>query len=423
MYELIVKLNSFLWSGPLLVLLLGTHIILTVRTGMIQKHVIKGIKLSASDSGGLHMLTATLAATLGTGNIIGVSTAIALGGPGALFWCWITGILGMATTYYECYLGRLNATDEGGGTMYVLRDSLKKSKLANIYAYCMLLVCLGTGCLTQSNAVSVSFFSTFHIPYIISGIIIAILSGLVIAGGKSQIVKVCAKTVPVMCILFIGGCIFLLFKNMAFLPETIRLILKSAFSKNSVTCGIFCGGFMSAVRYGIARGLFTNEAGIGSAAVFAGGSRLNPKDQALVSMTATFWDTVVICAITGLVIISGYLACPDSIKGYSAGGYAIAAFSQIPYIGKPLLSIAIAGFALSTIIGWFYPGEQAATFLFKDKKDKALIKIKTIYIAMVFMGSVFSLEAIWEIADLFNVFLILPNVYALIKLSKNYSSN
>lgn len=423
MYELITKLNSFLWSGPLLVLLLGTHIILTIRTGLVQRHVFKGIRLSASDSGGLHMLTATLAATLGTGNIIGVSTAIALGGPGALFWCWITGILGMATTYYECYLGRLTATEEGGGTMYVLRNSLNKPRLAKIYALCMLLVCLGTGCLTQSNAVSVSFFSTFHIPHAVSGIIIMILSGLVIAGGKSSIVKVCAKIVPVMCVLFLGGCIYLLFINRQFLPETIRLVIQGAFSKNSVTSGVLCGGFLSAVRYGIARGLFTNEAGIGSAAVFAGGSRLNAKDQALVSMTATFWDTVVICAVTGLVIISGYLACPESIDGYSVGGYAIAAFDSIPYIGKPLLSVAIAGFALSTIIGWFYPGEQAVIFLFKEKAPKVLIKIKTIYIVMVFLGSVFALEAIWEMADLFNVFLILPNIYALIKLSKNYSSN
>lgn len=423
MYELITRLNSFLWSGPLLVLLLGTHIILTVRMGFIQKHVFKGIRLSVSDSGGLRMLTATLAATLGTGNIIGVSTAIALGGPGALFWCWLTGILGMATTYYECYLGRLTATKEGGGPMYVLRDVLKKPRLANIYSFCMLLVCLGTGCLTQSNAVSVSFFTTFHIPYVISGIIIALIAGLVIAGGKNSIVKVCAKTVPVMCVLFLGGCVYLLFKNRQYLPESIVLVIKSAFSKNAVTGGLLSGGFMSAARYGIARGLFTNEAGIGSAAVFAGGSRLKPEDQALVSMTATFWDTVVICAVTGLVIISGYLACPESIEGYSAGGYAIAAFDSIPYIGKPLLSIAIAGFALSTIIGWFYPGEQAASFLFKDKTEKVLPKIKTIYIGMVFLGSVFALEAIWEMADLFNVFLILPNVYALIKLSAGYSSN
>ena len=217
------KRQAFLWSGPLLVLLLGTHIILTVRCGFIQKKLGKGIRLSLSEGNGPKVLFTTLAATLGTGNIIGVSTAIALGGPGALFWCMLTGLFGMATTYYECYLGRLYKTEQGGGPMYVLRDALNAPRLGKLYALSMLLVCFGTGCLTQSNAVSVSFSQTFHIPGMACGWVIAILCGLVIAGGKDSISKVCTKIVPVMCILFLAGCIYILFRNYEYILSLIHI--------------------------------------------------------------------------------------------------------------------------------------------------------------------------------------------------------
>lgn len=423
MADFLKQINAFLWSGPLLVLLLGTHIILTVRCGFIQKKLGKGIRLSLSEGNGPKVLFTTLAATLGTGNIIGVSTAIALGGPGALFWCMLTGLFGMATTYYECYLGRLYKTEQGGGPMYVLRDALNAPRLGKLYALSMLLVCFGTGCLTQSNAVSVSFSQTFHIPGMACGWVIAILCGLVIAGGKDSISKVCTKIVPVMCILFLAGCIYILFRNYEYIIPGIKLIINDAFSFKAVSGGIAGGGFLACSRYGIARGLFTNEAGLGSAAVFAGGGSLTPKEQALVSMTATFWDTIVICSVTGLVIISSYLSDPASISGYGAGEYAIAAFGQVPYVGKPFLTFAIAGFAIATIVGWFYPGEQSVQFLFGKNEKKILPIVKTIYIVMVFLGGIFPLEPIWETADFFNIFLILPNVYALIKMSTHYSEN
>ncbi len=420
MYNLLMSISSFMWSGPLLALLLGTHIILTYRTHFIQKDVFKGIRLSVSGDGSFSLLAATLAATLGTGNIIGVSTAIALGGPGALFWCVMTGILGMATTYYECFLGTLHKTDSGGGPMYVLKNVMNKPHLGNMYAFFMLLVCLSTGCLTQSNAVADSFFTTFSINPIITGFVIALISGFVIIGGKQSIIKVCTKIVPVMCFIFIACCIYLLAVNISYIPKSIALMFKTAFSIKSISGGIAGGSLLIAARYGIARGLFTNEAGLGSAAVFAGNSTLKPKNQALISMTATFWDTVVICSLTGIVIISSYLANPSSIEGYSIGGYVNAAFASIPYIGRPLLSFSIAGFAIATIIGWFYLGEQSVTFLFKNRRETALNIVKTIYIVMVFLGSVFSLEVIWEMADMFNILLIIPNVYVLLTLSRTH---
>ncbi len=414
MIEYITSVNTFLWGGPILALLLSTHIILTIRSGFVQKNVLKGIRYSAGKKGASSVLFTTLAATLGTGNIIGVSTAIALGGPGALFWCLLTGFFGMATTYYECYLSTKYKTTEGGGPMYVLHDVMHKPLLGKTYAAFMLLVCMSTGCLTQSNAVAVSFGQTFNMSPIICGFLVAIISGLVIVGGKESIVNACTKIVPVLCIFFISGCLFILCKNIIYIPESIRLIVNDAFSIKACGGGMAGGGIILTARYGIARGLFTNEAGMGSAGVFAGGSTLPAKTQALVSMTATFWDTIVICTITGLVIISSYLADPSAISGYGSGEYVMAAFSSIPIVGEPFLALAICGFAISTIIGWFYPGEQSVRFLFGNKEEYVLPIIKTTYIVMVFMGSVFSLEQIWELADLFNIFLIVPNVYMLL---------
>jgi len=413
--NIIQSINVFLWSGPLLMLLLGNHIVMTIKTGFVQKNVFKGIRLSVAGENSFRMLATTLAATLGTGNIIGMSTAIALGGPGAMFWCLITGILGMATTYYECYLGSLYRTRQGGGPMYILKNKMGKKGLAYSYAVCILLVCMSTGCLTQSNAVAETFLQTFHLNKMIIGFVVALITGFVVIGGKTSIVKVCTGMVPVMCIIFLIGCLYLLIKNMSYIPGSIMLIVKSAFNIESVGGGIAGGTMSLAVRYGIARGLFTNEAGLGSAAVFAASGEQEPVNQGLVSMTATFWDTVVICTITGLVIVSSYLANPGFADGVSVGGLMNAAFCEIPIVGAPLLAVAIAGFAVSTIIGWFFIGEQAAGFLFGDKYEQVIPFIRLIYILMVFFGSVFSLNMIWETADILNVFLIIPNVYMLVK--------
>lgn len=401
----------------MLALLIGTHVILTIRSGFIQKKVITGIKMSVQGNNSFSILAATLAATLGTGNIIGVSTAIALGGPGALFWCVLTGVLGMATTFYEGYYGTKYKTKEGGGPMYIMKNKMNRPALAYSYSFFMLLVCLGTGCLTQSNAVADSFLSTFHINPIVTGFVVAIISGLVIIGGKASIIKVCTKIVPIMCGIFLLGCLYLLLINRRYIPESISLIFDKAFELKSGVGGTIGGSVMLAARYGIARGLFTNEAGLGSVCVFAGSSENDAYTQGLISMTATFWDTVVICSITGLVIVSSYLANPLSIDGYSVGGYMTAAFESIPYAGKSVLALAIFGFAISTIIGWFFVGEQAAHFLFGGHFNKYFSVVQIIYIVMVFLGAAFSLDMIWETADLFNVFLIVPNVYMLLRIS------
>ena len=250
-----------------------------------------------------------------------------------------------------------------------------------------------------------------------TGLLVSLIAGFVIVGGKKSIMKVCERVVPVMCIVFIICCVYLLIRNAYYLPESLYLVFSQALTPGSAAGGIAGGSLMCAARYGIARGLFTNEAGLGSAGVFAGTSSLPPKEQGLISMTATFWDTIVICTITGLVIISSYLANPASIEGYSVGGYLNAAFSSIPYAGNLLLCLSIAGFAVSTIIGWFFIGEQATAFIFGPQKDRALPYIKALYVFMVFLGCNFSLEKIWEAADTFNLLLIIPNVYVLIRLS------
>lgn len=419
MLNYLQNFNVFCWGGPMLVILLSVHIYLTIKSSFIQRHVFKGIAISMGHGNGFKVLSTTLAATLGTGNIIGVSTAVALGGPGALFWCLITGIFGMATTYHECYFATKYKTEEGGGAMYILMNRLSKNKTAYFYAFFLILICLSTGCLTQSNAVADSFDTVFNVHPVVTGLFVSGISGIVIIGGVNRIMDFCEKIVPVLCIIFIACLFWLLLLNSKFLPAAISLVFKCAFTFESAGGGFAGSGIILAARYGIARGLFTNEAGLGSAGVFAGKSNLTAHEQGLVSMSATFWDTVVICTLTGLAIISNYLAHPSSVNGYSEGGYLAAAFTQIPYIGNTLLCLSITGFALSTIIGWFFIGEQAVTFIFKENKTRVLPYIKALYVFMVFAGCNFPLNTIWEIADTFNIFLIIPNVYVLLKLTGN----
>lgn len=420
--------NSILWGVPLLFLLLGTHLYFTLSLHFIQKKTLLGIRLSIAPAsgkeGGFASLATTLAATLGTGNIIGVSTAIYLGGPGAVFWCWLTGILGMATTYAECYLSAAYrrfqpSTGEVGryvgGPMYVLEDGLHKKGLAAFYSFCIILSSFGVGCTTQSNSIAAATVQLFHLPPAIAGIAAAFLAGLVVLRGASSIERFCVKLVPLMGGLYLLCCLLILIANAPYLPSALIAIVSTAFSPKAAAAGIG-GGVLScslktAARYGIARGLFTNEAGIGSAGIAAAASPVaRAKDQALISMTATFWDTVVICAITGLVILSHLLRFPETAAAASAGTLTHAAFLQIPYLGAPLLGICLILFAFATLTGWSYFGQQAFCYLF-PKKHLGLYH--AIYLAMIFLGAILSLELVWEISDTLNFLLLVPNLIAL----------
>lgn len=424
----IKHINNLIWSGPMLLLLMGTHLFFTIRLKFIQKKIGKSIRLSVFPSSGsdgdtssFAALTTTLAATLGIGNIIGVSTAVALGGPGAILWCWITGVLGMATTYAECYLGVLfrQKTKDGtylGGPMYTLEHGLHSKPLAILFCFLTLLASYGVGCSTQSNAITETATSLWGVSPYITGFVVAFIIGLVIVGGIKSIGNICMRLVPAMGGFYILACLILLVMNYRFLLPALYLIVRSAFLPQAVAGGFIGSTILLASRYGIARGLFTNEAGLGTAAIAAASAKTkSPQEQALISMSATFWDTVVMCAITGLVIVSNILKNPESIKGLSSAELTTAAFAQIPYAGSIMLGISIISFASATLIGWSYFGEKAVDYLFGKKGIGAY---RVCYIVMIFVGSILSLDFVWELSDLINAFMILPNIVSLLFLYK-----
>lgn len=435
--SLLSHINALFWGGPMLVVLCLFHLYFTVHTGCVQKQLWRGIRLSVSGAGetkkeeeaaassrkvsGLMALTTTLAATLGTGNIIGVSAAIYLGGPGALFWCFLTGIFGMATSYAECFLSILHRrkNPDGsytGGPMVVLEHTLHKKGLARVYAAAVIFAACGMSCSTQSRAFTDAAVS-FGLPRIPVGIALALLVGIVIIGGAQRIHKFCIRLVPLMGGLFLFCCVLVLLKNFAYLPGALALMLRSAFSLKAVTAGTLSGAFMSAIRYGVTRGLFTNEAGLGTAAIAAADAETpNPQTQALISMTATFWDTVVICALTGLAILTTALAAPESLKGFSMNELTTAAFSRLSAGGPVLLNLCLMAFAFATLTGWSYFGEKATLFLVGER---GIFCYKTCYIVMIFLGSILSMSLIWELTDFANLFLAIPNLYALFRLRRD----
>lgn len=427
MLSFLKSVNQFMWGFPMIVILLGTHLYFTFKLKAPQKHLLKAIRLSVTSEGpkeakvsGFAALSTTLAATLGTGNIVGVSLAISLGGPGALFWCWITGILGMATTYAECYLGMLyrKKNKEGnyiGGPMYVLDLGLHKKGLAVFYALATVIASFGVGCTTQSNSMSQAAKSLCNMNPYITGFAAAIVTGLVIIGGIKSIGKVCSRLVPAMGIFYIFGCFIILWINRQFVWDAAVLIVTGAFVPKAIAGGVIGGAVRTALRYGISRGLFTNEAGLGSTAIAASSADTqNPGRQALISMTAAFWDTVVMCAVTGLVIVTHLLKAPDSVNNYPLSSLTSAAFSALP-MGEAILDASLIAFAVATLIGWSYIGERAVEYIFGEKGIKPY---QVAYLVMIFVGAVMSLDLVWELTDFINVLMVIPNLVALILLRK-----
>ena len=426
------RLNDLIWGFPLLILLMGTHIYFTIKLHFPQRNLLYALKLSfgKADNEGLNLspfsaLATTLAATLGTGNIIGVSTAVALGGPGAIFWCWITGILGMATAYSECYLSVLfrSRNDDGtyvGGPMYVLKNGLHNKSMGGFYAFCTLLAAFGVGCTTQANSVTQAAAASFKLSPHLVGIVLAALAGVVIIGGVRSIANLCERTVPAMSIVYLFGCILLLILYRSVFLSACLLIVKDAFSIGSVAGGVAGATLQHAVRYGVARGLFTNEAGIGTSSIAAAASHTTePRIQAYVSMTAVFWDTVVMCLITGLVIVSNMLYDPASVAGIAETGLTAAAFAHLPYVGDAFLTISLSAFAITTLIGWSYFGEKATEYLM-GKKGIPLYKLA--YILMIYLGAIIPMHLVWESTDFINAMMVLPNVLALYCLRRHIRS-
>ena len=382
--------SSFLWGWPMIILLLGTHIFLTIRLRFPQRKIFKAIKLSVKkdknatgDVSQFRALATALAATIGTGNIIGVATAIALGGPGA-------------------------------GPMYALEKGLGWKWLAVLFALFAALASFGIGSTVQANAISTLVENQYGISPYITGTIVTALGAAVILGGVKSISKVCGMLVPFMALFYVLGCIYILCVNHAYLLPAIHVILDSAFTTKAAGGGFAGSTVMIAARYGIARGLFSNESGLGSAPIVAAAAQTrNPVRQALVSSTGTFWDTVIICALTGLVITSSIIAYPD-IDYHNGAALTKAAFSKIPYIGAPILTIGLATFAFSTTLGWSYYGERCVEYL---KGKKWMLCFRIVYIATIFLGSVISLGLVWNIADCMNALMAIPNLISLLCLS------
>ena len=402
---------DILWGWPMVIALLGTHLFLTIRLKFPQRKLLKAIRLSVTpdksakgDVSQFGALATALAATIGTGNIIGVGTAIALGGPGAVLWCWLTGVLGIATKYAEGLLAvkyrvRTAEGNMAGGPMYALERGMGMKWLAVLFAIFTVIASFGIGNMVQSNAISLLCHESYGIPYVWSGLVIAACAALVVIFGVKGIAKVCTTFVPLMALLYVLGCLYILYINGSYVWEALCVIVESAFDPKAAGGGFVGGAIIMTARYGIARGLFSNESGMGSAPIVAAAAQTrNPVRQALVSSTGTFWDTVVICALTGLVLVSSILAYPDI--NYSDGAIlSKEAFDKIPYVGTPLLTFGIITFAFSTILGWCYYGEKAMEYL---KGKKWMLVYRAIFIVAVFIGAMVNLAVVWNIADIAN---------------------
>ena len=429
---LIEKISAAVWGWPMIILLLGTHIFMTVRLHFPQLKVGKAIRLSVTRDKDAHgdvsqfgALATALAATIGTGNIVGVATAVALGGPGAVLWCWITGVFGMATKYSEGLLAvkyRVRTKDGRmlGGPMFALERGLHAKWLAVVFALFTALAAFGIGNTVQANSIALLLNETYGLSQYWVGAVLALLVLLVVVFGVKGIAKVCSTLVPFMAVFYVLGCLVILGLNAPYLGESLRLIGKSAFTARAAGGGFIGTTVLMACRFGIARGLFSNESGLGSAPIVAAAAQTrNPVRQALVSSTGTFWDTVVVCALTGLVLVSSVVAHPD-IDCSQGAALTKAAFDKLPYVGPLILSVGIVTFAFSTILGWSYYGERAVEYLAgRNRKTGRILTgiYRILFIAAVFIGSVLSLSVVWNLADIANALMAIPNLVAVLLLS------
>jgi AGCS family alanine or glycine:cation symporter len=447
MSDILNYLSDLLWGYPMIILLFGTHVYLTFRLKFPQRKIFTAIKLSVTkdkdgdgDVSQFAALATALAATIGTGNIIGVGTAIALGGPGAVMWCWLTGVFGIATKYSEGLLAvkYRQKSEKGhmvGGPMYVLQEGLHSRWAGMLFAVFTAVAAFGIGSTVQANAISTLARDVMGVNPWVSGIVVTFLIGLVLIGGIKSIARVCSALVPFMAIVYVVGCITILCMESAYVWPAIKLIVTSAFTEHAVGGGVLGSSIMIAARYGIARGLFSNESGLGSAPIVAASAQTNnPVRQALVSASGTFWDTVVICAITGIVIVSYVLSYTDvtmidegvlrhvfereleaKLQILDGGALTRMAFNHIPYVGAPLLMFGLFTFAFSTILGWSLYAQRAVEYIGGYKWSKVYVWL---FLVAVFLGSAISLNTVWVMADIFNALMAIPNLCALLLLSK-----
>ena len=441
--DFIDAVDAAVWGVPMLVLLLGAHIFLTFRTGFIQRKLPTAIKLSITkdpnapgDISQFGALCTALSATIGTGNIVGVGTAILAGGPGAVFWMWLTGVFGIATKYAETFAAvKYRVKDHNGnmlgGAMYAWERAFKRedgrtpwwAKLgAVLFAAFAAIASFGIGAAVQSSAMTdVVTTNISGIPTWACGLAIVVLISLVVFGGVKVISRVCEKLVPFMAIAYALGCIVILCMNWQWVIPAFEAIIVGAFNPQAVFGGALGSTLIVALQFGCARGLFSNESGLGSAPIVASAaSTRNPARQALVSMTGTFWDTVIICLLSGLVLVSTMLANGDIVSGISAetitkgAELTSAAFGQIPVIGTPILVLGMILFAYSTILGWSYYGNRCITYLFGKR---AIVPYQVLYVVIAFLGAIGVGDVVWTISDITNALMAVPNIIMVLLLS------
>ncbi len=414
--------NDAVWGPILLVLLFGTHLFLTIRLRFVQRWVGTAIRISLETSGRgpgdvsqFGALTTALAATIGTGNIVGVATAVAAGGPGAVLWMWLTGVFGMATKYAEALLAvryrvKTPAGLMAGGPMYVLERGLGARWLGIVFAVLTSVAAFGIGCMVQANSLAALLEESAGVSTWASGGVMMVLTAAVILGGIQSIARVCELLVPFMAAFYVAGCLVLLVMHAATIPDTLHVIVAGAFTPQAATGGFLGAGVREAIRYGTARGLFSNESGLGSAPIVAAAAKTrNPVRQALVSSTGTFWDTVVVCAMTGIVLVTS----GDWVNGGTGATLTKAAFSDIPVVGPVVLTVGLLTFVFSTILGWSYYGEKAAEYLIGAR---AVQPYRWLWVVAVMAGSVLSLPLVWSMADITNGLMAIPNLISLIAL-------
>ena len=440
--ELIQKIDDFVWGPAMLVLMVGTGIILTVRTRFLTwrnlGHAIKSTfsKEARSTKGdgdvsSFSALTTALAATIGTGNIVGVATAMVSGGPGALVWMWISAAFGLSSKFSECMLAvkyrEINEKGEMcGGPMYTMRNALKHKKLGAVmgwlFAFFSTIASFGIGNMTQGNSISSALQATFHVPVEATGVIISILVLIIIIGGIKTISSVSSVVVPVMALFYMLCGLIVIFGNLHNLPAGLSMIFQMAFSVKAIgggMCGTIVASMMNAMRFGVARGVFSNEAGMGSAAISASAASTDsPVQQGYINMTGTFWDTIVVCTITGLAIASsGVLGMTDA-SGELIEGSALTIEAFKTVLGTPgawLVSIGITLFAFSTILGWEYQGEKAWEYLMGTHRYNMIYRI--VFSLVVYIGCTQTLKLVWSFSDIANALMAIPNLICLLLLS------
>lgn len=441
--EIVTKIDDFVWGPVMLILLVGTGIFLTVRTRFLTwRNLGYALKSTLSkeartknrgqgDVSPFSALTTALAATIGTGNIVGVATAMVSGGPGALVWMWISAAFGLTSKFSECMLAikyrEVNAKGEmSGGPMYTMKKGLKNQTfgaiLAWLFALFAVIASFGIGNMTQGNSIASALHSTFNVPTQISGVVITVLSLVIIVGGIKSISKVSAVVVPTMAIFYVICGLIVIIGNISNLPSGLAMIFKMAFSVKAVgggLCGSIVASMMNAMRFGVARGVFSNEAGMGSAAITAAAATTdNPVRQGYINMTGTFWDTIVVCTITGLAIASsGVLGTTNAAGELLTGSdVTIAAFETIlGSAGGWLVTIGITLFAFSTILGWEYHGEKAFEYLFGTHKYNMVYRI--IFSLVVYIGCTQTLSLVWNFSDIANALMAIPNLICMLLLS------